>query len=74
VTSDLRPAEQVEACPFCGSFDLELFESPACFMVCNNCHCEGPYSHDGFDRATALWNQRPPAGAELEIDHGVEED
>jgi hypothetical protein len=69
------PDGVTKACPFCASFDLEVMESPAIFVCCLDCGCEGPYHHTDIDQAIAFWNSRPVEGADqIEMDHGSEEE
>lgn len=69
------PDGTTRACPFCASFDLDTMESPALFVVCGNCGCEGPYHHTDIDKAIEYWNSRPVEGADqIEFDHGEEEE
>jgi len=68
--------DDAKQCPFCASLNLEVQETPALFVVCGNCGCEGPYHHTDIDQAIVLWNNRPGDDVEdeLEIDHGEEEE
>jgi len=67
-----------ERCPFCNSSDCGLNEQAGTFVECEDCGCEGPWTHAGPDAAVALWNRRPPPDAPeqlvLETNHGSEEE
>lgn len=55
--------EQLDACPFCGSIDLNFSSNghENFFVSCEQCGAEGPAA-ESKQRAADLWNTRAAPG------------